>query len=130
MGKRTNNQKSSDMQSVARSDEAKRLLEGIIDLNIVSNVALITSHAGPLMILGVTYPEFCKTMSEWDMSSEAQSEFIEVETFQWTGQRHSEAITHKKIIRVGWIIEVIEVTREQWDMHVTEQIARQTQSMN
>lgn len=130
MGKRTNNQKSEDIASVARSDEAKRLLEGIIDLNIVSNVALITSHAGPLMILGVTYDEFRLTMAAWDMSPEGLSKFVEVETFQWTGQRNSEAITHKKAIRVGWIIEVIEVTREQWDMHVTEQVARQSQAMN
>lgn len=111
---------------MVESKEAKELLRGILDTSIHSNCALIVQGSGPLMILNVTYEEMVLKMEN---RAEDEHGFIEVETFQWTGQRNSEAFTHRKAIRVAWIIEVIEVTQEQWDAHLTEQVARQAQAM-
>jgi hypothetical protein len=123
MDKQTDNQKH---RGSVQSAEAKELLRGILDTSIHSNCALIVQGSGPLMILDVSYSEMCDIMEE---RSEDEHGFIEVKTFQWTGQRNSEAFVHHKMIRVAWIIEVIQVTQEQWDAHLTEQVARQAQSI-
>lgn len=108
--------------------EAKALLEGIIDTEHQSHVSIETTHAGTLMVLGVTYEEACKLVDDL-YEEENLSKLIEWETFIWHGQRNSEMWTHRKSIKAGWVVGVIEVTDEQWKAYVLDHVQRQQQAM-
>lgn len=114
------------MEQQERSDEAKALLRDIINAEHQAHCSLITSHAGSLLVLNISYEDACKRIEDLKATDDLNT-LTEWDTFVWTGTRNAEMQVHRKSIRVGWIIEVVEVTNEQWEHIVTDQVARQTQ---
>lgn len=114
------------MTEQARSEEAKALLKDIIDAEHQAYCSLVTSHAGTLLVLNVSYEDACKKL-EALKSADDLNTLTEWETFVWVGTRNAKMQLHRKSIRVGWIIEIVEITDEQWEAIVTDQVARQTQ---
>lgn len=110
-----------------QSEQAKQLLDGIVDTAEQAKVALVTSHAGTLMVLGIEYEDAIKQLESYLEPKDLQR-FIEYRTFIWTGNFNGEMWIHKKAIRAGWIIDVVEVTDEQWRAHVLDQVNRATQA--
>lgn len=114
------------MEQSGFSQEAKELLKDVIDTEHQARCSLVTSHAGTLMVLGVTYDEAVERVDSYRSWDELNC-LLEWETFIWTGERGTEMWLHKKSIRAGWIIEIVEVTDEQWTAYVTDHLARTAQ---
>lgn len=117
------------------TDEAKQLLEGIINTEHQSGFSLLTSHAGTLMVTAlvsgedrITSYDNAKDYLSKFVGEDDLNKFIEVETFIWAGGLGTDMWIHRKFIRVGWVIEVIEVTDEQWKAYVTDHVAREQQA--
>lgn len=126
-------------QSPVFSEDAKKLLDGIINTDKQAHFSLVTQHAGTLMCLGMradnaldfitSYEEGCDVLRGFEGEADL-GKFVELETFIWTGENlATDMWIHRKFVRVGWIIECIEVTDDQWRAYVTDHVSRQQQAV-
>lgn len=119
------------------SEDAKKLLDGIINTDKQAHFSLLTQHAGTLMCLGfrtdegnvVDYEAACEYLKGFQNEDDL-GKFVEIETFIWTGENlATDMWIHRKLVRVGWIIECIEVTDDQWRAYVMDHVQRQQQAL-
>jgi len=107
-------------------EQRQKLLENVVNVHARSYCSLVTSHAGTLLILEKKYHEVLDEIGEF-ITPEELNNFYEVETFIFLEGMPVELRTHRKSIRVGWIIDVVEVTSDMWQDILLDQANRKSQ---
>lgn len=109
-------------------DDRQKLLEGVVNIhpNSRPRCSLVTTHMGTLLVLGIDY-DSAVTLLNSRLTDEELNQLEEWETFVFTEGMPIEMRPHKKSIRNGWIVDVVEVTEDMWESILFEQANRRTQ---
>jgi hypothetical protein len=118
MGKQTRRHQERQEQRALQSDEAKKLLDGIIETDISAQVSIATA-TGARFMLDLSYDDAIKMISEADPGV-----FLRFKTYSWVGSRQQEMEFFHVAYRADTITEVNEITHDMWVAHVTDQFAR------
>lgn len=102
------------------SEEAKALLEGIVNTEEQAYFCVYTKQGKQLLCLGESYEEAWKRLAE-------ASTFMQLKTFYWHGTRNNEMERYETCIRVSEIVELCEVTPSDWERHVLAEVERGVQ---
>lgn len=107
-----------------RQKARKAILEGIVDTEHRSEVAISLTGGKEQLLINTTREEVVKAISDSTATGNTENAYVTFETFRWGGSRANTMMLFTVSYRAADIIEVVEITEDMWDDYVANQAAR------